>query len=384
MTSLLSAKKRAEEFAAAVDGGADRSGLHPELADLVGVVSTLQREGQSAAHVAPRPEFTATLRERLMTEAATSLAQDNVLSLPTRRKGTRERRLALAASSIVLVGGTAGMAAAAQNALPGEALYPIKRGIENAQADLATNQGAKGEDLLNAADSRLVEVEGLFDSSSDLSQVPGTIDDFTQQALEASQLLLDEFAETRDPEIIDALHTFAADNLAALQELAKTAPAEHQDELAMAADVLLGIDQQAQAACPSCGDSLDSLKMPTHFLTAVEAQKAMEAVHRVRLNNDHPVITDDTQPRPDKGKDKDKPATDDDDVSEEPGDTGGTETPEQPDDSGLPDVPTGEVDTNTPDDEGGKGVTDGAKDAGDKIKDALPDELDGAVGTLLP
>ena len=381
MTSLLSAKKRAEEFAAAVDGGADRSGLHPELADLVGVVSTLQREGQSAAHLAPRPEFTATLRERLMSEAATSLAQDNVLTLPTRRKGSRERRLALAASSIVLVGGTAGMAAAAQNALPGEALYPIKRGIENAQADLATNQGAKGEDLLNAADSRLVEVEGLFDSSSDLSQVPGTIDDFTQQALEASQLLLDEFAETRDPAIIDALHAFAEDNLAALQELAKTAPAEHQDELAMAADVLLGIDQQALAACPTCGDTLESLKMPAFFLTAVEAQKAMEAVHRVRLNNDHPVITDDTQPKPDKGKDK--PATDDD-VTEEPGDPGEPETPEQPDDSGLPDIPTGDVDTNTPDDEGGKGVTDGTKDAGDKIKETLPDELDGAVGTLLP
>ena len=36
------------------------------------------------------------------------------------------------------------MAAAAQNALPGDALYPIKRGIENAQTDLAAAQRREG------------------------------------------------------------------------------------------------------------------------------------------------------------------------------------------------------------------------------------------------
>ena len=388
MTSLLSAKKRAEEFAAAVDGGADRSGLHPELADLVGVVSTLQREAAHAPHLTPRPEFTATLRERLMAEAATSLTQDNVLTLPTRRKGSRERRLALVASSIVLVGGTAGMAAAAQNALPGEALYPIKRGLEKAEAGLSTNPGARGQDLLAAADSRLVEVQGLFAGSSDLSQVSVTIDDFTAQAIEASALLLDEFEETRDPAIIDALHTFAADNLDELQELAKTAPPAHQDELALAADALMRIDQQAQAACPSCAESLETLEMPTLFLTAVEARDAMDAVERVRLNNDHPVMTADDRPKPDKG---DEPATDEDDVPDSTDGTG-TDTPDQPDDSDLPDIPTGDVDTKSPDDKGGEDVTDIVGDktgdvlgvTEDKLKDAVPDELGGAVGTLLP
>src|SRR5687768_3905821 len=104
MTSLLSAKKRAEEFAALVDGAAEPSSLRPELAELVGVVATLQRESRAVEPVAPRPEFTASLRERLMAEAATSLPQDTILTVPPRRRGTRERRLALAASSLVLVG----------------------------------------------------------------------------------------------------------------------------------------------------------------------------------------------------------------------------------------------------------------------------------------
>jgi Domain of unknown function (DUF5667) len=391
MTSLLSAKKRAEEFAAAVDGGADPAGLRPELADLVGVVSTLQREAASGEHLAPRPEFTATLRERLMVEAVTSLPQDTVLTLPTRRKGSRERRLALVASSLVIVGGTAGMAAAAQNALPGEALYPIKRGLEKAEAGLATSQTARAQDLLDAADSRLVEVQGLFDASDDLSRVSPTIDDFTTQALEASALLLDEFEETRDPAIIDELNTFAAENLDLLQELAKTAPAEHQDELAMAADALMRIDQQARAACPTCADGLDALKMPTLFLTAVEAQDAMDAVQRVRLNNDHPVITDGGKTKPDvdkgegDGKDPQPPA-DEDDVSEEPGDT---DPPEDPDAPGAPDLP-GNIETDGP--SGGKELGEkidetaggAVGDVGGEVKDALPEDLDPLVDTLVP
>ena len=100
------------------------------------VVGTLQREALVGARVAPRPEFATELRQRLMSEAATSLQKDNILALPVRKKSSRDRRIALVASSLVLVGGTAGMAAAAQNALPGEALYPIKRGLEKVQTEL--------------------------------------------------------------------------------------------------------------------------------------------------------------------------------------------------------------------------------------------------------
>ena len=390
MTSLLSAKKRAEEFAAVVDGGADPAGLRPELAELVGVVGSLRGEVLSGAHPVPRAAFTTMLREQLMAEALTSLAQDNVLTLPPRRKGSRERRLALVASSMVLVGGTAGMAAAAQNALPGEALYPIKRGLENAQAQLAADDGARGQDLLAAADSRLVEVQGLFDSSASLSQVPATIDDFTAQALEASGLLLDEYAETGDPAIIAELRAFAADNLDELQELAKTASAEHQDELAMAADALMTIDRQAEAACPTCTTGLESLEMPTLFLTAVEAKDAMEAVQRVQLYNDHPVITDDTKStsKGGGGEDAKPPADEDDDVTV-PQDTDGTEgtddpesphEPDSPEGPGLPVLPLEDIEADGP---GGSTDT-GGKDTGGQVKDVLPDELDPVVDTLLP
>ena len=81
MTSLLGAKKRAEEFAAAADNGLAAAGQRPELAELVDVVSALR----SVETPAPRAEFSAALRERLMAEAAETLATNAVLTLPTRR-----------------------------------------------------------------------------------------------------------------------------------------------------------------------------------------------------------------------------------------------------------------------------------------------------------
>jgi hypothetical protein len=404
MTSLMGAKKRAEEFAAVVDGGADAARLHPELRELVGVVNGLRAERR--AEPAPHPAFTASLRERLMAEAATSLTADNILTLPPRRKGSRERRLALVASSLVLVGGTAGMAAAAQSALPGEALYPIKRGIEQAQAGLATDPATKGKDLLDAADSRLVEVQGLFDSSADLSQVPGTLDDFSAQALEATALLLDEYEQTGDPSLIAQLHAFASANLDELQELAKTASPEHQDELAMAADILLQIDQKAQAACPTC-DSLDTLSMPPLFLTAVDARAAMDAVERVQLYNAHPTITTEEPPRsrhdgPKKAKHGSDDTSDgpqgtqgtDDQTTDDPSGTGTDETGGSDDTgsgTGLPELPSGlNGSTGSTKTGGGSGGTSGGGGGGDtpsttdEVEDALPDALEPVVKTLLP
>ena len=66
----------------------------------------------------------------------------------------RNSILVAAASSAVavLLGGSAGMAAAAQNALPGEALYPVKRGIESAQLQLVSGPDRGRAQLANAAD----------------------------------------------------------------------------------------------------------------------------------------------------------------------------------------------------------------------------------------
>ena len=157
MTTLFRARQRAEEFAARVDAPAaplravrSESGAGERETDrLVGVVTSLRRQAEAHGGPVPRAAFTTELRERLMVEAAVALTpRQAALTLPPRTRSRTERRLVAAASAVVLLGGTAGMAAAAQHALPGEALYPIKRGIEKAEAGLATTSVGRGRDLL--------------------------------------------------------------------------------------------------------------------------------------------------------------------------------------------------------------------------------------------
>ena len=183
MIALTRSRQRAEEFAALVDD--TRAPLRPvsnesaasasarELDRLVGVVAVMRREASADEAARPQPAFAADLRERLMAEAVEVLTpQQAALVLPPRTRGTRERRLVAAATAAVLLGGTAGIAAAAQGSLPGEALYPIKRGIEDARVGLATSPGAEGRQLLAHASDRLAEVQGLVAAGPRCRHVP--------------------------------------------------------------------------------------------------------------------------------------------------------------------------------------------------------------------
>jgi hypothetical protein len=292
MASLISARRRAEEFAAAVDGHDSRRRRAPELQELVDVVTTL-REAEAPA---PRPEFSTALRERLMTEAATALSPSSPLVLPPQRRGSRERRLTAAAAVLTLVGGTAGLAAAAQDAVPGDALYPIKRGIEDVRLSIQSDADSKGRAYLQQAQSRLQEADELLADDAPSGQVAETVDSFVVQAVAGTDLLLGSFEDERDPEDVELLRSFAADSLTRLQSLAESAPAEIQDELARAAVVLQRIDQRAASACADCSD-LPTLQMPVLMAQAAEISRAMAAVRSRGITNEHPALAVDV-PRP--------------------------------------------------------------------------------------
>lgn len=374
MTALFSTRRRAEEFAAAVDGRT--SVLTEDLRGLVGVATAL-RSHDSLADARPRDDFAADLRSRLMLEAEHVLVPGSApLVLPVRHRGPRERRLVAAASVVVLFGGTAGMAAAAQQALPGEALYPIKRGIEQAEAGLSVSTAGKGQDLLQQANDRLGEVEQLLAAGSLAAapQVPQTLDDFTAQAQEGSGLLMNSFEETRDPEAIVAVREFTAHGIRLLQDLARTAPAEAQDELATAALTLGEIDREASALCAGCAGDLPDLEVPGMFLAAAEVDRAFAVVAGRFLDNSHPFFVakgsaDDTGEK----------------LTPEAGTgTGGTTAP-----GGVaPEAPSG--DESAP----SLGLPDGDTDVSKSDKDVekvvddtvgqITDGMSGAVETVLP
>lgn len=129
---------------------------------------------------APRAAFTASARRRLLSRLPAAPSPRRVVSGAV-------RRFAFAVVSVVLAFtlGTAGVAYAAQEALPGEALYGVKRGLESARWSLTVDPEAQVELLSALAAQRVREVEALVHAGSE-TLVEQTLEDY-QQTLEQLQ-----------------------------------------------------------------------------------------------------------------------------------------------------------------------------------------------------
>jgi hypothetical protein len=264
MTGPFSARRRAEEFDTALSRPLTERDAQ-KFAELLAVV----RDLRAIPEPAPRAEFVADLRLRLMAEADTALlpqtarpltAVEQRLVLPA-RSYRRDRRLAAVLGAAALVGATTSMAVAAQTALPGESLYPVKRAIENAEAGIARDDAAKGEVLLANARGRLDEIRDLAErgSPASLSAVESTLEAFSDQAGEASDLMLAAYDRTGDEAVVTELRSFAGSSMDRLSELESSVPAPAREELVAAGERLVEIDRQASRQCPACGGEATSI-----------------------------------------------------------------------------------------------------------------------------
>ena len=252
MTSLISARRAAEQFARVVDGsGAD---VADRFADLTATVDVLRRhEGPTA-----RPEFVADLRSQLMAAADTALVPSDVprsseLAPVVALRPGRPRRLAIATAAFVVVGGTAGMAAAAEQALPGSALYPIKRGIESAQVSLNTSDSAKGRDLVGQAGTRLDEVAQLVRNGDSSSQITNTLSSYQRTLARGSDLLFVAYQRDPSSEDLGQLRGTLQTQTDQLKSLAGQAPSGTRPDFDSASALLADLDQQARVLCSNCG-----------------------------------------------------------------------------------------------------------------------------------
>jgi hypothetical protein len=276
MRRLVTARTRAEEFAAAVDHrAADASGspAHAdEYAEFVALVSELRDIEQPLL----RPDFAADLRERLMSEAPDALAEGaatprsrrdaTVVSFPA---SPRRRTASVVAAAAIVLGSTAGVAAASQSALPGETLYPVKRGIEQLELSVNRSDHGKGSEYLDQASTRLDEVVDLTVAHADDPSTPGlvrdTLEDFASQADDGANALMQSYREDGDASSIAELRQFADQSAQRLDALTGSIPSEATDALANAADALSRLDKTAQTLCPDCS-SLPTLSLSSALM----------------------------------------------------------------------------------------------------------------------
>lgn len=121
---------------------------------------------RSLAPPAPRAAFTYSARGRLLHRLPRESARSHARQVPS---FGAVRRLAFAVASVLLAHalGTAGVAYAAQEALPGDALCSVQRGIKTARWSLTGEPEAQVELLSEFAAARVQEVEALAQASGD-------------------------------------------------------------------------------------------------------------------------------------------------------------------------------------------------------------------------
>lgn len=264
MSPVFATKRRAEEFHDLVEHSTDAS--DSRYADVLGLVAQLRAVEQPE----PRAEFTASLREELMVAADSLLlpsADTQRLTLPPRRSA-RDRRLAAVVGGLAVVGATSSLAVAAQSALPGEMLYPLKQALESAGTGAQLSDEARGESLLSRATDRLAEVTALS-RTGDLTDGPAieqTLSSFSDQSLQASELLLGDYAASGDEAAVQDLRDFTSSSMDTLAQLESLLPAEARDELQHAAEVLAEIDAAAAEVCPTCRGGITDV--PANLLSA--------------------------------------------------------------------------------------------------------------------
>lgn len=282
MSPAFPTRRRADEFDRLVDSAGGDARPEGELGTLVALAATLRERPP----VQPRAAFSADLRERLMAAAATELvsARDGAASemtvaekLTVRRLGdptrstSRPRRLTAGVVVAVILGGTAGTAYASEGSLPGDTLYPVKRVVESVRSGLSVGDNSKGSTILGEADTRLSEVRKLTRSgqTSSAGQVSKTLETFSKQATQASDLLLSDYRQHQDRSAITKLHSFAASGIDKLATLDATLPSSAKGALTDATQTLLLIDQAAAALCPDCGTGITQL--PSTLVSGLSA-----------------------------------------------------------------------------------------------------------------
>jgi Domain of unknown function (DUF5667) len=255
MMSMASARRRAEQFAVAADGFATTA-LDAETQTFLQLVEQLR----TLEVPAPDPAFTAHLRTQLMAAAGEELVAAPISRAPATRPRSAEPRsrriVSIAASVCIVMGSGMGVAAASQSALPGDALYPLKRGIENVAVSIASGPADRGHEYVVAAGTRLTESQALVitrsDDPSTSALVSTTLGDFRSEAQHGADELITAYNNDRGDASILELRNFANDSAQQLQALGMTVPSDVRRDVLLAARKLTFIDKRARVACSTC------------------------------------------------------------------------------------------------------------------------------------
>ncbi|MFE7468052.1 DUF5667 domain-containing protein [Streptomyces sp. NPDC057499] len=205
----------------------------------------------------------------------------------------------------VAAGAFGGVAAASSDALPGDSLYGLKRGMEDIHLGMASGDADRGEVYLDQASTRLSEARRLMERArsgaldhEQLGEVRRTLNGMTHDASEGHRLLHSAYQQNGAIGPIQTLDSFSRSHRETWSSLRDRLPVQLTDVGEQVSSVFDAIDEEVgplQSLFPRTPDDGGSARRPGSpergtgpTRTAPSAPAAPEA------SQDHP----DASPRP--------------------------------------------------------------------------------------
>ncbi len=235
MSASFLHRRRAERLAQLLDeanGGPrhhTRSTLDGELSGYVRLGATLPRT--AGALSGPSGDFRDSLRAMLVATAerdgmGATAVDDDAPEIGKRARpsqpvvGSRRARgailVGLAAGTLAL----SGMSAASTDAMPGDALYGMKRSTESARLALAGSDVSRGQLYLDFARNRVDEAQSVGAAGTGLA---GMLDDMDNETRAGTRLLTTTAASRRERGPLDVIDGFVHDQQTRLIQLGDSA-----------------------------------------------------------------------------------------------------------------------------------------------------------------
>ncbi|MEU8889032.1 DUF5667 domain-containing protein [Streptomyces sp. NPDC048442] len=228
-------------------GGLPAPEMDPEVkvvqrAQLVAAMEAMMLEGTAAGPTGPHVPEQRTGRGAHRAAALRKLSPRSRWS-----KG-----LAAGGLTVGVVGGAfGGVAAASSNALPGDSLYGLKRGMEDLKLTMADDESDRGQIYLDQASTRLQEARRLMDRGraadldhEQLGEVRRTLTGMKHDVGEGHRLLHEAYERDGNIGPIQALNAFAQSHRDSWSSLRGLLPAQLGDVGSQVSSVFDAIDQE--------------------------------------------------------------------------------------------------------------------------------------------
>jgi len=243
------ASRDAEAFADALEGRGHRDS---DVQHLVRFAESL-----CEAAVDPSPDFVLSLRSQLMADAPSVLVAAPRTTRTTAARPVAHpvrKRLAAATAAVLVSAGMVGIVSSSAQALPGEMLYPVKRGVEAVELAFHRSDAGRGEFQLSQAGDRLSEAQSLIDKGDSHTDdlVAESLTDFTKQAEAGSKSLFSDYAKEGDDASIDKVNSFATQSSTTLAALSGQLSPGADAAFKAAASTVRDLAMQASSLCTAC------------------------------------------------------------------------------------------------------------------------------------